>query len=46
MLYLFVAPQDGAFRPPDPYRAIGRLLDSLGSGGGHDELLSLILFQH
>jgi NTE family protein len=54
--HLVVAPQDGelarlaaaAFHPSgpgDPYWTIGRLLDSLGEGGGRDELLSLILFQ-
>lgn len=54
--HLVVAPQDGdlgalaaeSFTPAgpwDPYWAIGRLLDSLGEGGGRDELLSLVLFR-
>jgi NTE family protein len=53
--YLLVAPKDGelaklaarTFRPSgptDPYWAIGRTLDALGSGIGRDELLSLIYF--
>ncbi|NMH97999.1 hypothetical protein [Pseudonocardia acidicola] len=55
MRYLLVAPKDGqlaklaarTFRPcgpTDPYWAIGRTLDALGSGIGRDELLSLIYF--
>ncbi|HXV92768.1 MAG TPA: patatin-like phospholipase family protein [Pseudonocardia sp.] len=53
--HLVVAPEDGELArlaagtfgpcgPSDPYWAIGRLLDSLGSGTGRDELLSLIFF--
>ncbi len=54
MPHLVVAPRDGelaalaaAFRPSgpfDPYWAIGRMLDALGTGSGRDELLSLVLF--
>lgn len=54
--HLVVAPADGdlaalaaeTFAPAgpwDPYWVIGRLLDSLGEGGGRDELLSLVLFR-
>lgn len=54
--HLLVAPRDGELAglaadsfapagPADPYWTIGRLLDALGSDGGRDELLSLILFQ-
>jgi hypothetical protein len=54
--HLVVAPADGELArlaadtfdpagPADPYWTIGRLLDSLGSESGRDELLSLILFQ-
>ncbi len=53
--HLVVAPWDGelaalaaaSFRPSgpfDPYWAIGRMLDALGTGSGRDELLSLVLF--
>ena len=49
-----MAPRDGelaglaveSFQPTGEYWTIGTLLDSLGSGAGRDELLSLILFQH
>ena len=53
--HLVVAPRDGELAalaaasfdpsgPLDPYWAIGRMLDALGSGAGRDELLSLVLF--